>query len=53
MEWFLWVLIAYYVINLALLPGQTGKVRRITSGEAGIQAIIWVGFIVGLLVILL
>lgn len=53
MEWFIWLLIGYYVLNLVLLPSQTGKTRLVTSGEAGFQAIVWIGFIVGLLVMVL
>ncbi len=53
MEWLLWIMIGYYVLNLAMLPSQTGKRRIVTGGEAGFQAIVWIGFIIGLLVILL
>jgi hypothetical protein len=53
MTWFLWVLVIYYVLNLAILPTEVNKTRVITIGMAAFQALIWVGIIIGLLVMLL
>lgn len=53
MEWLLWVLIVYYGINLAILPSEVNKPRRVTPGQAGFQALIWLLIIIGLLVMVL
>jgi hypothetical protein len=51
-EWFIWLLIIYYGINLVILPNEVNKTTIITPFMAGLQAVIWIMIIVGMVFML-